>query len=192
MKCANCGKEVPEKAKACGYCGTKVEKPAPVKKAPKKASPVEKTVTTQPSKIPGWVVSVGIVVVAVALAVFWFTSRSPSPPEAAPFSAAVGYWEATDVDGSAMRLQVIENPDGSFDVTIHDDGASVCGYDESGESLLSYNGRGTGTAQGYVYNVHEVGSCEGSGEEFEFDYHITYDPEEDTLTDSEEITWYRE
>ena len=25
MKCANCGKQVPDKATACGYCGTKVE-----------------------------------------------------------------------------------------------------------------------------------------------------------------------
>lgn len=27
MKCSNCGKEVPEKAKVCGYCGKKLEKP---------------------------------------------------------------------------------------------------------------------------------------------------------------------
>ena len=25
MKCANCGKDIPEKAKVCGYCGTRVE-----------------------------------------------------------------------------------------------------------------------------------------------------------------------
>jgi len=27
MKCSNCGKEVPEKAKVCGYCGKKLVKP---------------------------------------------------------------------------------------------------------------------------------------------------------------------
>lgn len=93
MKCSNCGKEVPERAIVCGYCGEEQAQPAakapePVpenvvpaekvdqapKPAPKKAVPAKKAEKApvedklpQAKKFPVWVW--GIVAVVVLLAV---------------------------------------------------------------------------------------------------------------------------
>lgn len=55
MKCKNCGKEIPDDAKFCGFCGTpveieadQVEKEAPVKEAPVEETPVEETLAEAP------------------------------------------------------------------------------------------------------------------------------------------------
>ena len=98
MKCSNCGKEVPERAIVCGYCGEEQAQPAakapepapekvvPVEKvdvapkpAPKKAGPTEKAVSAQPSELPGWVIPAGLGAVALILVVVMLSGRSPQP-----------------------------------------------------------------------------------------------------------------
>ncbi len=243
MKCSRCGKEVPDKAKVCGYCGTKLEKkhkhtcpdcrkgvpakakvcgfcgaklaqpaaetpkPAPKKAAPETAVPAKKApvkkVEVKTRKLPKWALPAGLGAAALILVVVLFAGRSPSQSaqpsqseavhtESSPFAPAQGNWAAIDHDESAMTLKISQNPDGSYDVVLFDEGASICGYDSTGESLLSYSSQGTGTAQGYVLDVHEVGQCAETEEEITYDFQITFDPETDTLLDTEETTWHRD
>ena len=214
MKCTNCGKEVPENARGCGYCGTPVkqagavrpaaetQKPAPQKAAPETAAPASGPAAGK-MKLPKLALPAGLGAAALVLVVVLFAVKSPSQPaqppqpevvptESSPFASAQGNWVAIDSDESAMTLKISRDPDGSYDVVLFDDGASVCGYDSTGESLLSYSSQGTGTAHAYVLDVHEVGKCAETEEEITYDYSLTFDPEADTLLDTEEITWHRE
>jgi len=54
MKCPNCHKEVPDSAKVCGYCGTRLAKPAEELKAAKKkeTKPIAAQKQTVPEKKP--------------------------------------------------------------------------------------------------------------------------------------------
>ncbi len=155
MKCANCGKEVPDSAKVCGYCGHKIEKPlcpncgkemtatakvcgycgtslvkktaaakpAPAKKAPVKkvkvkgASPKPapakkarvkkapaKAAVAKTTKLPKWVLPVGLAAAALAAVILFFVLSPGSQQESGgnDFSKLAGTWsgEAGDSDGS--------------------------------------------------------------------------------------------
>lgn len=112
MKCSNCGKEVPERAIVCGYCGTKVEKPKveklkPVmaKKARAEKAPVEDKLP-KAKKFPVWVWAIvaAVVILAVLLIPRFGIDEQPSTVEVdeQPSSAEVGedwvpvYWECEE------------------------------------------------------------------------------------------------
>jgi hypothetical protein len=54
MNCPNCGKQIPDTAKVCGYCGTRLQAPVPTKTRPAPPAPkVEPAVPTPaPEQIP--------------------------------------------------------------------------------------------------------------------------------------------
>lgn len=240
MKCPNCNKEVPEKAKVCGYCGTKLEikqkhscpeygKEVPAKAkvcgfcGAKLAKPAGKTqkVASTPTKGPSpsntaalslkgkpkWdligVIAAFLIIAAVLLWIFTMRPSSaasqpsqPSQPkpiitESAPFSLAMGNWEATDTDGSAMHLKVSQKGANTYTIVYIDEGASICGSDSSGKPL-SIDAKGTGTPKGNILEIQSVaGICGETGEEFNFSFQITFDPATDTLSDIGGISWYR-
>ncbi len=109
MKCSNCGKEVPEKAKVCGYCGAKLKKPAveTPKPAPKKAAsettvPAKKTpvkkVEVKTKKLPEWTLPAGLGVIAIALVVFFVIKPSSTPETAAEIPQAKEALSSTEMD----------------------------------------------------------------------------------------------
>jgi len=63
MKCAHCGKEVPDSAKVCGYCGTKLEKPS-VMQPKKVVNPPQENIVSKMRKIPVWMWVLAVIVIA--------------------------------------------------------------------------------------------------------------------------------
>lgn len=94
MKCTNCGKEVPENARGCGYCGTPVkqagavrpaaetQKPAPQKAAPETAAPASGPAAGK-MKLPKLALPAGLGAAALVLVVVLFATKSPSQPQTA-------------------------------------------------------------------------------------------------------------
>ena len=94
MKCSHCGKEVPENARGCGYCGTPVAQPAaetpkpapqkavPEPEVPAKKAPVKKT-EVKTRKLPKWALPAGLGAAALVLVVVLFATKSPSQPQTA-------------------------------------------------------------------------------------------------------------
>ena len=208
--CPDCGKDIPTKAKVCGFCGSKLAKPAlktqKVASTPTKGSPPSEQAVPTAKRKPKWglIGAIAAILLIAAVLIWLFTmrpSRSESQPgqsaiihsERAPFTDAVGNWEATDTDGSSMHLKISQNGENTFTVLLIDDGASLCGSDSSG-SLLSFEARGVGIAKGNVLQLNNIiGKCFNSEEEFIYDETFTYNPAADTLKDmyDTETTWYR-
>jgi endogenous inhibitor of DNA gyrase (YacG/DUF329 family) len=112
MKCPNCGKEVAEGKKFCGFCGANLQKAppaAPPAIAKSEVAPERLTkdpdASTQMTKKRGWVLPLIIVMAAVfVLAVFMVMRQKkvplPQPPSAVQESAPSSSSETTAIAGS--------------------------------------------------------------------------------------------
>jgi len=134
MKCSNCGKEVPESANVCGYCGTRLKKaevvkpaaetpkPAPQKAVPETAAPAGGEPAAGKMKLPKWMLPVGLIAVglttaALILLVLFKPSSQPQTvrdepqQEEAPvvkeMELLAGTWKGTaenKMDGSTFEV----------------------------------------------------------------------------------------
>lgn len=130
MKCKHCGKEVPDRAKVCGYCGTPLKKKAavvkpkptvqaPVKKTKPKLAPVKKVpekkapaktgsspmgdLAVEIKKMPLWAWIVGAVAVGL-VAVLLLTSGGGD------LTLLEGRWKGTvenKLDGSTFEITFV-------------------------------------------------------------------------------------
>ncbi len=221
MKCPNCGYEASATAKVCSQCGTRLvqpvsgtEKPEIEKKA-EKAAPVRKTQHGGRKWLLPLVLVLlaGLVLVALLL-LGVFKDKQPAPGSEEPepsvlennsnfpqevekpfisqFVQAQGEWVGIDTDGSQMSLIIIHTGNNSFEVILRDEGASGCGYDSSGQSLLPFNAKGSGVAQDYIIEITDmIGKCEQTGQEIEFELSLIYNPSTDTLKDKSDVIWTR-
>jgi hypothetical protein len=115
---------------------------------------------------------------------------SLAAPAAKPF---VGGWEAVDVDGSYMKLSISGGGKDIYNVHYIDFGASVCGKDENGQPIYSFQAKGDGVVTGYHMDVHYPAAyCMTSPKQLwgSLDGWFDYDPATDTLWDGW-VTWRR-
>jgi len=179
--CSNCGEELTATAKVCDYCGTPLVKPAPSKDAPKKAAPAKKarakvekpkpspakkvSVKKAPAKaagakitkLPKWVLPVGLAAFALVLVLFFVFGSSPQEGSTGTddFDALAGKWSGSAHGGSE-----------SFNITFNlEEGCSlymVCGtfsipqWGCSGDiSFINLDG------DKYEFRVSSMSGCEG-------------------------------
>jgi hypothetical protein len=207
--CPECGKEIPAKAKVCGLCGSKLTKPAlktqTVTSIPTKGSPPSEQAASSVKGKPKWglIGAIAAILIITAVLLWFFTMRStPTIPQpssvkedtlvSVPFADAVGNWEAIDSeDGSLMHIKISQTQNTMFNITLIDEGASICGYDSTGNNLLSFKSQGSGIPKGNTITVNENGLCDGSDEEIVFASIYTYNQVGDTLMDEYGTIWYR-
>jgi len=120
---------------------------------------------------------------------------TPGPVEPDPF---VGNWAAADpVDGSNMNLAITRNEDGSYSLTLIDDGARACGVDSAGQPKFGITVNHTGTARGNVlYAASTSIACMSTPPtplEVAISGNFQYDATTDTLWDSlDQALWRRQ
>ena len=122
MKCTNCGNEVPDTAKVCGYCGHRLKADTPIQPGfpPVQiaAQPVyqapPQSVSAPPRKrgIPGWVwglIIAGIILAAITIAGFFLATKylpsliSPLPV-ASPSPVVIVVTSTATVEPTATRV----------------------------------------------------------------------------------------
>ena len=92
-----------------------------------------------------------------------------------------------------MSMKISGNPDGSFQVSVRDEGASLCGEDNSGEPIMAAEANGSGLPDNYVLVIEEmIYVCEESDDGTNVTEVLTYDPSTDTISDDWEVVWNRE
>ena len=220
MKCPNCKKSIPDDALACGYCGTRISQAPAQAPPPLQTYPQTTPVPRASLKLPGWLLpaALGVITLLILGGLLLLLLRTP-PAEAvsqapsakptakqeepaaeekkaslSPFSQAEGNWTAEDInDKSWMTMTIRKNPDGSFEVLIYDEGASICGEDENGVPIMAANASGSGFPEDYVLNIGEMTYiCENSEVVGNFNEVFTYDPSADTITEDWGAVWNRE
>jgi hypothetical protein len=101
-----------------------------------------------------------------------------------PGNSIEGRWASVDLDGSAQTVDVVAIASNTYRVTHHDAYASTCPgggpVTVSDEAPLSDN---------TLAIKHRI-ICPG-GRVYQIDYWYRYDPDTDTLTDVNDITWRR-
>ena len=171
--------------------------------------PAKNLPATTPFKLPKWLLPVVLAAAALLVIAIIFVPRlnhsSDIPPREvaqpeekqapqSPFYQAEGNWTAEDIgDGSKMSMTIRSNPDGSFKVSIRDEGASICGEDENGNPIMAANASVIGFPEDYLLYISEMKFiCENSETIGNFDEVLTYDPSTDTITENLGAVWNRE
>jgi hypothetical protein len=124
-------------------------------------------------------------------------SSTPAPSDAqAP--AVAGNWEATDPppDNSHLTMAIIAQPNGTYDVTIRDDLASVCdGVSSLMTGVAEAREPGTIVIEQPEYTCDDGSEAQAlSGPPLEQQLHnlgFTYDASRDELQDSLGLVWTR-
>ncbi len=159
-------------------------------------------------KIPTWgLITAGVALVAVVAVLTQVidlskpgsesepSSISPVEPTAATapdFSMAVGNWVGIDSDGSSMTMEIIHDSDSRYDIIFIDDVASVCGTGSNSGNLSSGRAETSGTAVGLTLNIKDVEFvCGETDKTITIEINLTYDPNNDTLTDNYDLEWQR-
>jgi len=110
----------------------------------------------------------------------------------AGFADAVGTWYAVDSDGSAMTLEITEQPDGDFYMTYIDDGARACITEGDGNAPTGVVATGSGKADGLLLEISEAAcKCDNGQKEFTFLISFTYELEFDVVSDNTGVNWER-
>jgi hypothetical protein len=138
---------------------------------------------------------VGTAVVALLVAGATFgglaralTSRhGPTPAEQPPNSFA-GNWVSTDRDGSFQTMTIRANPEGAYEMVLHDDMTRPC----SGPSTDTGTGRLDGAGRLVILSI--TTTCESGIEPVDAGDHLIFvrDPTTDTLTDDVGVVWQRD
>lgn len=119
-------------------------------------------------------------------------TAAATAPASSGFDAALGAWQSIDTDGSIQTVTFAAAGDNLFSFAYHDQGASVCGLDESGSPIHGFSVTGTGSADGNTFSAPDTtGICEDTGKQFTADWKWTYRPDSDTLTDPSGRIWDR-
>ena len=120
---------------------------------------------------------------------------TPTPVAEDPFP---GGWAAVDPgDDSNMTLSITRNEDGSYSLTLIDDGARACGVDSAGQPKFGITVNHTGTVRGNVlYAASTSLTCMSSPPsplQVAVSVNYQYDPATDTLWDSlDQAVWRRQ
>ena len=103
--------------------------------------------------------------------------------------SVVGEWEATDIDGSPITLNIREIADGEFTIDLLDQVTTACGNNDID---IRVKGRGEGRGDS-IYTPEFTAACQGNPpwSLFTVNYELTYDPTSDTLLDIWELIWSR-
>jgi hypothetical protein len=103
--------------------------------------------------------------------------------------SVVGEWEATDIDGSPITLNIREIGDGEFTINLLDQVTTACGNHDID---IRVKGRGEGRGDS-IYTPEFTAACQGNPpwSLFTVNYELTYDPTSDTLLDIWELIWSR-
>ncbi|CAN5258886.1 hypothetical protein BH24CHL7_BH24CHL7_10520 [soil metagenome] len=124
---------------------------------------------------------------------------SATEPTSGQPAAFAGSWEATDSppDSSHLTMTIDAQPDGTFELTIRDDGASVCGGAPSTMTGVAEAGEpGTIAIEQPEYACDDGSEAQAlSGPpllEQLRDLGFTYDSQRDELEDSLGLVWRRE
>jgi hypothetical protein len=112
MICTNCGNEVPDTAKACGYCGhhlKEVIKPAPVPTTFPTPAPISSLPATSKSKAPGWLwgLIVGLVLLGAVIAGGTYLLTRIRAGIATPFPAATSTTQPSSNPAAPVDIQEI-------------------------------------------------------------------------------------
>ncbi len=158
-------------------------------------------------QIPQFMPALGgaaVLVLAAFLALGLYANRpgvgAPPSPTASPTpeAAFVGNWEATDPppESSNLTMEVVALPNGTYDVTIRDDGASVCGGASS-----TMTGVAVASEPGTIVIAEPGFACDDGSEaqglsgpqllEQLRNTAFTYDPDSEGLRDSGGLLWSR-
>jgi hypothetical protein len=132
------------------------------------------------------VIFVGLVLLIAASPAFTAAAK----PSAKPF---VGAWEAIDVDGSYMKLNIGGGTGNQYNLHLIDFGASVCGKDANGQPIYAFQAKGNGTAVGNHMDISFTNAyCMKSPKEpyGDFASWLDYDPASETMWDGW-VTWKR-
>lgn len=120
---------------------------------------------------------------------------SPLPPVIpSPITnPLIGDWVSVDIDGSNQTLSVSGGAGGTFDVSLEDFGATVCGTNPATGALFAATANGSLTGSGNDLTGIMPLYCQKNPPTFfgNPEFHFTYDAVTDTLTDSIGVTWHR-
>lgn len=110
-----------------------------------------------------------------------------------PLATAAGNWVSQDRDGSSQVLSLGYGGDGSYSLTLVDDGATACGTGTNDVPLYAANASGSATFDGTTLSASFEVICQNADATnlggFEFAW--TYDAASDTLTDVTGVIWQR-
>jgi hypothetical protein len=96
----------------------------------------------------------------------------------------VGKWRSVDLDGSNQTLDITRRADGSYDVILFDDRATLCGG-------AAASGAGVGTVSGSLMTGTTNITCANGQVAGTFPFRGTYNPQSDTFTDGLGVVWSR-
>ena len=113
MNCSNCGKEIPEGKKFCGYCGTKVQEAPPAQPVQPEQPPARSKKAQPTPKWLLWAVPLAVVAVGLVLAftLGWLPLQKPAQEEARLPAQPVVDEGGGDVPAN-NEAQEPEQPDG--------------------------------------------------------------------------------
>jgi hypothetical protein len=130
-------------------------------------------------------------VFVLAMATIAVVSNTSAAPPFAPF---VGRWESTDTyDGSHQTLSIGGGKNAHF-INYVDEGASICGVDESGDPIYAAYGRSKFAVDDLQLSATLDLYCRTHPPTLVIDdilLEYTYLPETDTLVDNYGNTWFR-
>ena len=126
--------------------------------------------------------------IAPALAALLLASACGGGGE--PTDSFIGTWEAVDsVDGSNLTLSIASGGDGTYDMTLLDDRATLaCPTTEGPASVIATGGLSSPTILLFVEALVE---CPSEGTSILIMYDFIYDSATDTLTDGFGTTYNR-
>lgn len=115
------------------------------------------------------------------------SGRGASPAEQ-PANSFAGNWVSTDVDGSFQTMTIRANPDGAYEMVLHDDMTGPC----SGPSTDTGTGRLDRAGRLVILSI--TTTCESGGEPAGAGDHLIFvhDPTTDTLTDDVGVVWQQD
>ena len=115
------------------------------------------------------------------------TSGHGATPAAQPPNSFAGNWGSTDSDGSFQTMTIRANPEGAYEMVLHDDMTGPC----SGPSTDTGTGSLDGAGRLVILSITTV--CESGGEPVDAgDLIFVHDPTTDTLTDDFGVVWQRD
>ena len=138
-------------------------------------------------------IGTAVVALLVAGATFgalaWaLTSGHGATPAEQPPNSFAGNWVSTDLDGSFQTMTIRANPEGAYEMVLHDDMTGPC----SGPSTDTGTGRLDGAGRLVILSI--TTTCESGGEPVGAGDHLIFvhDPTTDTLTDDVGVVWQRD